>query len=83
MKYIQVTIFLPLILPIDKPGNIKWYVEAEFALHKDTRSHIGSFVTMVTVGSYVQYIKQKLNTNGSIEAKLVRFHDFLTQVICT
>ena len=30
MKYIQVTIGMPLILSTDKSVNIKWYVDAEF-----------------------------------------------------
>ena len=30
MKYIQGTIGLPLILSIDKSGNIKWYIDAAF-----------------------------------------------------
>ena len=53
MKYIQGTIDLPLILSIDKSGNIKWYVDASFAVHKDMRSHTGGFMTMETGGSYV------------------------------
>ena len=47
-KYIQWTIGLPLILSIDKSGNIKWYVDAAFAVHKDMRSHTGGFMTMGT-----------------------------------
>ena len=41
MKYIQVKIGLSLILSIDKSGNIKWYVYAAFAVHKDMRIHTG------------------------------------------
>ena len=62
MNYIQGTIGIPLILSINKSGNIKWYVDAAFAVHKDMRSHTGGFMTMGTGGSYVHYIKQKLNT---------------------
>ena len=50
MKYIQGTIGLPPILSIDKSGNIKWYVDALFAVHKDMRSHTGDFMTMGTGG---------------------------------
>ena len=56
MKYIQLTIGLPLILSIDKSGNIKWYIYVAFAVHKDMRSHTGGFMTMVAGGSYVQSI---------------------------
>ena len=77
MKYIQGTIGLPLILSIDKWGNIKWYVDASFAVHTDMRSHTGGFMTMGTWGSYVQSIKQNLNTKSSNEANLVVVDDVL------
>ena len=48
MKYIQDTIGLPFILPIYKSVNIKWYVDAEFAVNKYTRRHTGGFMNMVT-----------------------------------
>ena len=53
MKYIQGNIGLPLILSIKNPVNIKWYVDAEFVVHKYTMSRTGRFVTMGTVGDYV------------------------------
>ena len=83
MKYIQGTIGLPLIFSINKSGNIKWYVDASFAVHKYMRSHTGCFITMGTVGAYVQSSKQKLNTKSSTEAKLVVVYDVLAQVIWT
>ena len=57
MKYIQGTIGLPFTLTIDKSGNIKWYVDASFAVHKDMRSHTGGFITMGTGGDYLQSSK--------------------------
>ena len=83
MKYIQGTIGLPLIFSIDKSGNIKWYVDSSFAVHKYMRIHTGGFVTMGIGGSYVQSSKQKLNTNSSTEDELVGVDDVLTRVICT
>ena len=62
MKYIQGTIGLPLILSIDKSGNIKWYIDASFAVHTDMRRHTGGFMTMGTGGAYVRSSKKKLNT---------------------
>ena len=83
MKYIQVTIGLPLILSIYKSGNIKWYVDAAFSVHKYIRSHTGCFMTMGTVGSYVQSSKHNMNTKSSNEADLVGLDDVLTQLIWT
>ena len=83
MKYIQGTIGLPLIFSIDKSGNIKWYIDASFVLHKDMRSNTGGFVTMETGGVYLHSRKKNLNTNSSTEAELVGVDDVLTQVIWT
>ena len=83
MTYIQGTIGLPLIFSIDKSGNIKWYVDAAFAVHYVMRSHTGGFMTMGKRGAYVHSIKQKLNTNSSTEDELVGVDDVLTQLIWT
>ena len=83
MKYIQGTIGLTLILSIDKSGNIKSWIDAAFAVHKDMRSHTGGFMTMGTGGAYVQFIKQNLNNKSSTESKIVGVDDVLTQVIWT
>ena len=60
MKYIQGTIGLPLIMSIEKSGNISWYVDAVFAVHKDMRSHPDGFMTMGTRGAYVKSRKKTL-----------------------
>ena len=82
MKYIQGTIGLPMIQSINKYGNKKWYVDAEFLVHTDMRSHTGGFITTGTGGAYVKY-RKKLNAKSSTEAKLVGVHNILTQVILT
>ena len=82
-KYIQGTIGLPLILSIKKSGNIKWYVDSDFAVHKVMRSHTGGFMTMGTAGDYVQSSVQNLNTNSSTEDELIGLDDALTQLIWT
>ena len=42
--------------------------------------HTGGFMTMGTVGAYVNYRKHKMNTKSSTGAKLVAVDDVLTQV---
>ena len=54
MKYIQVAIVIPLILIINKSVNKKWYIDAAFVVHKYMRIRTGAFMTIVTVGVYVQ-----------------------------
>ena len=70
-------------MSIDKSVNIKWYVDASFAAHKDMRSHTGGFMTMGTGGAYVKYRKQNLKTKSLTDAELVGLDDVLTQVIWT
>ena len=83
MKYIQGTIDLTLVFSIDKSGNIKWYVDASFSVHKDIRSHTGGFMTIGTGGAYMKPSKHKLNTKSSNEAKIFGVDYVMTQVICT
>ena len=82
INYIQGTIGLPLVFSINKSGNIKGYVDADFAVHEDMRIHTGDFIAMVTGGAYMNSIKQKLNTKSSTEADLFIVDHIMTQVIC-
>ena len=50
---------------MDKEVNIKWYVDAESAVHKDMRIHTGGFMTMGTGEACAQYRKQKMKTKSS------------------
>ena len=80
-KYIEATIGLPLILSIDGSGNIDWYVDAAFAVHKDMKSHTGGVMTMGQGAAFSQSSKQKLNTRSSTEAELVGVDDVMSQVV--
>ena len=71
MKYVQGTIVLPLILPIDTSENIKRYIDAEFVVHKDMRSHTDGFINMGTGAAYVKSRKQKFNIKSPNEAEIV------------
>ena len=83
INYIQGTIGLPLLFSINKSGNINWYIDASFIVHKDFSSHTGGFMAMVIRGAYVQSRKQKLNTKSSTGDKLVVVEDVLIEIICT
>ena len=53
MNHIQGTIGLSLLVSINKAENIKWYIDAAFAVQKYIRSHTGGFMTMGTERAYV------------------------------
>ena len=73
----QGTIGLPLIMEINKSGNIKWYIDAEFSVHKYMRSHTGGLMATGTGGDYVKSIKQNLNTKTSTEPNIFGLDDVL------
>ena len=50
---------------------IKWYVEANFAVHPNYNSRTGEIMTMGQEVMHSVYRKQKLNTRSSLEAELV------------
>jgi hypothetical protein len=83
MKYLQLTPFLPLVLGWDGTGDVKWYVDASFAVHKDMRSHTGGLMTMGQGAIVSMSTKQKLNTKSSTEAELVGVDDVLNVQVWT
>ncbi|VEU38525.1 unnamed protein product [Pseudo-nitzschia multistriata] len=83
MKYLRGSIGLPLILGIDGSGQLKWYIDAAFAVHNDMKSHTGMMMTMGQGAVNSSSSKQKLNTRSSTEAELVGVDDEMTQVIWT
>ena len=78
MNYTKDIIGISLILSIDNYGNVKWYVDAEFVVHKYIISHTGGFMTMVKGWAYVQSSFKKLKTNSSTKSKFVVEDNFLT-----
>ena len=45
-RYLDGTIGPPLILTMDKSGEMQWHVDASFAVHNDMKSHTGATMTM-------------------------------------
>ena len=80
-KYLDATIGLPLILSMDDTNEMRWHIDASFAVHNDMKSHTGATMTMGKGAALNQSSKQKLNTGSSTEAELVGTHDILSQMI--
>jgi hypothetical protein len=69
IKYLRLTVSIPLVLGWDDTGQLIWSVDASFAVHKDTRSHTGAVLSL----------KQKINTKSSTTSlarrgRQTRFH---------
>jgi hypothetical protein len=80
IKYLRLTIFIPLVLGWDGTGQLKWSVDASFAIHKDMRSHTGAVLTLGQGALMSMSLKQKINTKSSTEAELVGVDDAMNFV---
>jgi hypothetical protein len=80
VKYLRLTISIPLILWWDGTGQLKWSVDASFAIHKDMRSHTGAVLSLGQGALMSMLLKQKINTKSSTEVELVGVDDVMNFV---
>jgi len=80
IKYLRRTVSIPLVLGWDGTGQLKWSVDASFAVHKDMRSHTGAVLSMGQGALMSMSLKQKINTKSSTEAELVGVDDAMNFV---
>jgi hypothetical protein len=88
-KLIGMLQFLPatrdelLTLPAASFHNVRWWVDASYAVHPDMMSHIGGAMSLVRGVIYGTLKRHKLNTKSSTESELVAVDDVMTQVLWT
>jgi hypothetical protein len=80
IKYLRLTIFIPLVLGWDGNGHLTWSVDASFVVHKDMRSHTGAVLSLGQGALMSMSLKQKINTKSSTEAELVGVDDAMNFV---
>ena len=83
MSYLLNTKDDVLVLSADGRDEIKWWVDAAFAVHPDMRSHTGAIMTMGAGAAQLASTKQKINTRSSTESELVATDDIIGQVLWT
>ena len=71
MRYVNETLELILTLSIDNFTAIKWWVDASYAMHHNSRSHTGGTMTMGKGSIFSTSCKQKINARSSTEAELI------------
>jgi hypothetical protein len=72
-----------LTLSADSLHNVRWWVDASYAVHPDMRSHTGGAMSLdrgIICGTPK---RQKLITKSSTEAELVGLADVMPQVLWT
>jgi hypothetical protein len=63
--------------------DIRWWIDASFAVHPDMHSHTGSTMSLGKGSVYSTSKKQRINTKSSTEAELVGVDDSMPLVIWT
>jgi Reverse transcriptase (RNA-dependent DNA polymerase) len=75
---------LVLTLEADEGINVKWWIDASFAVHPDMRtSHTGNTMSLRRGSVYSTSRKQQINTKSSTEAELVGVDDSMPLVVWT
>ena len=83
MRYIRVTRRLPLILSADGTHILKWWVDAEFAVHSNMRGHSRGGLSLGRGFPIMGSTKQKLNTRSSTKSEVVGADDFMPPICWT
>jgi len=83
IRYLRRTAHYPLILEASCIRNIKWWVDASYAVHPDMRSHTGATMTLGKGSVYSMSTRQKMNTRSSTEAELVGVNDAMALILWT
>ena len=83
MKFLKQTAEDKLTLKADGTGELKWYVDASFAVHPDFRSHTGATMTMGKGAVTSLSRKQGMNTCSSTEAKVVAADEVVGPMLWT
>ena len=81
MKYICVTVHLPLIINWNGSGELVWSVEASFAVRKEFRNHTGGNLSLGKGSLLLLSMKQKVNTKSSTESELVGCDDVMNFMV--
>ena len=68
---------------MDGTNTVSWWVDGEFAINNDMKSHTGAYMSLGIGAAYVSSSKQKLNTRSSTKANLVAAYDSMPQVVWT
>jgi hypothetical protein len=64
-------------------SEIKWWVDASYAVHPDMRSHTGGTMSLGKGSAISSSTRQKLNTRSSTEAELVGVNDIMSMILWT
>jgi hypothetical protein len=70
-------------LTLSSLHNVRWWVDASYAVHPDMKSHTGGAMSLGRGVIYGTSKRQKLNTKSSTEAEVVGTDDVMPQILWT
>jgi hypothetical protein len=84
LKYLQGTVDMVLTLSsVDAGFNVKWWVDAAYAVHDNMRGHTGGTMMMGNGAVYSTSSKQKMVARSSTECEIIGVYDVLPQMLWT
>jgi hypothetical protein len=83
LQFIRATKDDFLTLSANSLHNVRWWVDASYAVHPDMKSHTGGAMSLGTGVIYGTSKRQKLNTKSSTESEIVGVDDVLPQMLWT
>jgi hypothetical protein len=83
LQFIRATKDDYLTLSAASLHNVRWWVDAAYAVHPDMKSHTGGAMSLGTGVIYGTSKGQKLNVKSSTEAELVGTDDVMPQMLWT
>ncbi len=83
MQFLRATKDDYLTLSANSLHNVRWWVDASYAVHPDMKSHSGDAMSLGKGVIYGTSKRQKLNTKSSTEAELVGADDVMPQMLWT
>ncbi len=83
LQFIRATKDDYLTLSAASLHNVRWWVDASYAVHPDMKSHTGGALSLGTGVIYGTSKSQKLNTKSSTEAEIVGTDDVMPQILWT
>ena len=83
LNFLRATQTQVATISMDNLGEIKWYVNAAFAMHQDYKSHMGACMTLGSGTLCSISTKQKVNSRSFTEAELIVVHDVIGKILWT
>jgi hypothetical protein len=81
LGYLKGTLHMPLVLSADLLTLSRWWVDAAYAIHHDSRGHTGAGMSFKQGMAMSYSWKHKINTKSSTEAEIVGVNDSLEYIL--